>query len=157
MADDEGSAKSAVHAAPLVGINGGVAQSVNALNSNRKIVCSMTTLGITRCCVLGKTINANISTSSSAVQWIKAQIGNCNVVDSRFGSKTGQCMIVSLEKTLIANFPILGPSNLPVVVPNLTKLRVGVIDNRSLLVWLTNTKYIRFGTYEERYPDNFPN
>ena len=34
--------------------SGGVAQSVRALNSDRKVDSSMLTLSITRCCVLEK-------------------------------------------------------------------------------------------------------
>ena len=41
-------------------------------------------------CYKTKTLYANIPTSSGAAQWLRAQVGNCKVVDSRFGSRTGQ-------------------------------------------------------------------
>ena len=53
-------------------------------------------------------------------QWITLQVGNCKVVDSRFGFGTGQCIGVnamqSLRKMLSANISIMGSTNLPVVV-----------------------------------------
>ena len=41
---------------------------------------------------------------------------NRKVIGSRFGSWIGQYNVVSLEKTLDAQTPITGSSNLPVVV-----------------------------------------
>ena len=38
----------------LTMVDGDVARSVRAPNSNRKVASSMPTLGVTRCCVLGK-------------------------------------------------------------------------------------------------------
>ena len=64
----------------------GIAQYVKVPNSNLTIATLMPTLGIMCCCVFGKTINANISTSGGAAQWIRTQVGNRKVVSSQFGS-----------------------------------------------------------------------
>ena len=58
-----------------------VAQSVSAQNNNLKVTSLILTLGITRCCVFGKTLNANIPTSGGGAQWIRALVDNRKVVD----------------------------------------------------------------------------
>ena len=75
-----------------------IAQSVKALNSNCKVAGSMPTLSITRCYVFGKALYSNTPTRSSAVQWVRAQVGNLKIFDSRF--VTGQCTVLSLGETL---------------------------------------------------------
>ena len=44
----------------LQAFSGGVTQSVSAPNKNRKVAGSMSTLGIMRCCDLGKKTTTNI-------------------------------------------------------------------------------------------------
>ena len=63
----------------------GVPQFVRAPNGYCKVVSSLPTSGIARCCVFGKTLNAIIPTSEDAAQWIRAQFGNRQVVSSWFG------------------------------------------------------------------------
>ena len=65
--------------------SGCVAQFVRVLNLNRKVVSSMPTLSITPSCVLG-ILNVSISTIGDKAQWIRAQVGNRKIVDSRFDS-----------------------------------------------------------------------
>ena len=69
--------------------SGGVAESVRAPNSNRKVANSMTTLmSITRCCVVGKDIFKlfDIQTSDGVALCTRTQVGSQKVVDSQFGS-----------------------------------------------------------------------
>ena len=75
-----------------------VAKFVRAPNSNRKVGSSMLTLRMS----LGKTLNANIPTSGRAAQRIRAQVGNCKVVDSWFRFGIEQWIIACLGKTLHA-------------------------------------------------------
>ena len=67
-------------------ISDGVAQCVKKANSNRNLASSMLTLGKRVVVSLRKTVNANIPTSSSTAQWIRAKVSNRNDVDFRFGS-----------------------------------------------------------------------
>ena len=69
--------------------SGGVAESVRAPNSNRKVANSMTTLmNITRCCVDGKNIFKlfNIQTGDNVALCTRKQVGSHKVVDSQFDS-----------------------------------------------------------------------
>ena len=63
--------------------SGGLAQSVKAPESNRKVASSMP-WAKRAVMSLGKTLNANIPNSGSAAQWIRAQTGNRKIVDWRF-------------------------------------------------------------------------
>ena len=69
--------------------SGGVAESVTAPNSNRKVADSMTTLmNITRCCVVGKDVFKlfNIQTGDGVALCTRTQVGSQKVVDSQFDS-----------------------------------------------------------------------
>ena len=81
-------------------------------NSNRKVVnlFDAHTGHNNLLCVLGK------DTYAIAAQWIRTQVGNRKVVDFRFSSKTGQCIIVFLGKTHYSYTSIMRPSNLSIVV-----------------------------------------
>ena len=73
-------------------------------------------------CTWGKTCNAIIQTSGGAAQWIRAQVGNRKVVDSRFGVSIGQSRIVSLGKRHFARtLPQLVQNIYPPWWPNLTE------------------------------------
>ena len=62
---------------------GGAAQFDRVQNSND--CCTlMPMLATSMLCTWGKTSNAIIQVSGGAAQWIKAQVGNRKVVDSRF-------------------------------------------------------------------------
>ena len=65
---------------------------------------------------VGKALDADIPSSGGAALWIRAQVGNHKVANPLFGSRIGQCIVVPLGKTLTTNIPIMGPSNLPVVM-----------------------------------------
>ena len=61
-------------------ISGVVAQSVGAPNSNSKVVSSIFTLELSRCCVLEKTLNANNPNRGGAAQWVRAKVANRKIV-----------------------------------------------------------------------------
>ena len=65
--------------------SGGVDLSVRVPNNNRKVISSMSTLGNTRNCVLGKTLNAIIPNSGDVAhsEWIRAKVCN-RKINSRF-------------------------------------------------------------------------
>ena len=60
-----------------------VAQSVRALNNNRKVASLMSK---TSCCVFEKTLTTIVPNSCSDIQWKRAQVHNCMVDDSQFNS-----------------------------------------------------------------------
>ena len=93
-------------------LGGGVAQSVRAPNSNYKIASAMSTLGVTRCCVLGKDTYANIATIELSGQ--ERKLTTARLLTSL--SRTRVSIVVSLGKTLDAYAHKTGLSNLPVVV-----------------------------------------
>ena len=77
---------------------------------------------ISMLCTWGKTRNTIIQTSGRTAHWIKAQVGNRTVVDSRFGFLVGQCRIVSLGKRhLSRTLPQLGQTIYPLWWPSLTE------------------------------------
>ena len=67
-----------------------------------RVDSSMPTLGKARCCVLGKDTVRRYPNNGGAAQWVRAQVSNHKAVDSLFGSWSGQCIVVSLGKTLHA-------------------------------------------------------
>ena len=114
--------------------SGGVAQPVTAPNSNRRLLVRYPHFIISGCFV-EKSLNVFIPTSGGAAQWIRALVGNLKIFDSRFGFRTGHCIVGSLRKILYACNSTTGPKHLSnVVAQYFVKFHVGVVD--------------RCGTYE---------
>ena len=70
---------------------------------------------------LRKTLYANIPTSGGTAHRIRALVGYRKVVNSRFGFRTAQCVVLSLGKTLQRIFPQRGQAIYPSWWPSLTK------------------------------------